>query len=89
MIAKGSETKRQSGKIDFWPGWKKMSTVICSVCKKETKDYYFVGSKDLIPICSSCSGVKKVMESVAVVQESKLERVFNDKDQNTLQGWIK
>lgn len=64
-------------------------TVICFVCRKECSDYEFRSvDGDVRPVCSVCSGRKKVMESVVVLQESRLERAWNGKD-TKLEGWFK
>ena len=61
-------------------------TVICFRCKEECRDFEF--DKELRPICSVCSGRRKIMEAVVSVHEERLERAWNGKDY-TLSRWFR
>jgi hypothetical protein len=64
-------------------------TVVCFKCKQECYDYYFMNiGNDIFPICSECSGKKKIMESIVSLEEARLERAWNGKD-TKLDGWFK
>lgn len=64
-------------------------TVICFKCKNECVDYEFCNiGGDIKPVCTVCSGRKKVMEAVAAVHEARLERAWNNKD-TKLDAWLK
>lgn len=63
-------------------------TVICSKCKKECSDYEFKGiGNDILPVCTDCTGRKKVMEALASVEKERFERnMYGD---IPLTRWIK
>ena len=63
-----------------------MSTVVCSVCKKETNMYSF--DSDLRPVCMFCLRGEELEKTLVDIHEERLERAWNGKDVK-LDGWFK
>ena len=63
-------------------------TVRCQKCGLETSDYEFRNTgSDIVPVCSVCTGRKKVVDAIVSVQVSRFEHNF--KGDVTLERWMK
>ena len=64
-------------------------TVVCFKCKNDCEDYSFVNiGTDIKPVCRACTRREKVMKTIVEVQEQRLERAWNGKD-NVLSNWLR
>jgi hypothetical protein len=61
-------------------------SVICQVCKRETRNYVF--DKDLKPICKVCVVDVQLQKDLVSVHEARLKTAWNGKD-NVLSNWLR